>query len=216
MIRKHLLAVVSAVNFAMFAPSLSYADDPVIEPIPFAKVGIQDDDLAGKFHLITGSISGADILVHGESACLVFVGRRTNHDHDFVRYSFNFDGRPASKYANLTKAHLGDLLAALRNPGNYADDREFEICGKNPDEVQAPGKEYDEVWAQDLALEIADIRTFVRIYFDKDFTRCYYVSSSGERGQDWKISEGLGKILRSVAKESEGKWIEIPKSHGKP
>jgi hypothetical protein len=201
-----LKEVFIALTFAILAASFAFAEG--FTPFPFDKVGALDDH--SKLEVITGGTLGVDVLEHWESAVLVFIGKRTVASNGVHQYSFNFDGRPATKFAQLTKNERGDLYEALTEPSNYGSaEHEFPINGRDPEENLAQERKYDEAWAQDLALEIVSGKTFVRVYLDKAFTRCYFVSCAGERSHDWIVSAELTKVLRRIAK-SELKWIAIP------
>ena len=201
-----LKEVFISLTLAMPTASFAYADG--FAPLPFDIMGATDNH--SKLELITGGSLGADVLEHWESAVLVFIGKRTVASNEVHPYSFNFDGRPAIKFAQLTKDDLGDLYEALSEPNNYGSaEHEFPIYGTDPEENRAQRTKYDEAWAQDLALEVVRDKRFVRVYLDKEFTRCYFVTCAGERSHDLIVSAELTKVLRRIAK-SKLKWTDIP------
>ena len=132
----------------------------------------------------------------------MFIGKRTVASNGVHPYSFNFDGRPAIKFAQLTKDDRGDLYEALSEPNNYGSaEHEFRTNGSDPEENRAQRTKYDEAWAQDLALEVVRGKTFVRVYLDKEFTRCYFVTCAGERSHDLIVSAGRIQTVREYLEE---------------
>jgi len=201
-----LKEVFISLTFAIPVASFAFAEG--FTPFPFEKVGALDDQ--SKLEVITGGTLGADVLEHREGAVLVFIGKPSDASNGVQEYSFNFNGRPATKFAEIAKNDRMDLCHALTEPRNYGSaEFEFPTNGRDPEENLAQARKHRDAWEQDLALEIVSGPRFIRIHLDKEFTRCYFLSCAGELGHEWIVSPELTKVLRRIAK-SELKWIAVP------
>lgn len=179
---------------ALILTPLIHAEDGDFKPFPFEKIGAMDLNM--KRSAIVGTEAGGDILTNFSRAVLVRLGAPPSIAGP---YSFTFDGRPASKYSIIGKANLMALYEALRDPDNYGG--VDELLGDPHPDGQTRTRH------QPIALEVTDTVTFVRVYFNQDFTTCRFVSNTGESGHEWMLSKSLSSLIRKLVKDADGKWL---------
>ena len=155
-------------------------------PFDFLKAGVRNDDLPNLFWTITGSKVGGDTLKSCGSVALIEFKRAGISEGS--GFSFQFDEKVVTRHAVIERSQAFELCDELRLPDGYGYNKyegaTFEIKRR--------------AWTNLVGMELSNGTRFLRVYFDNEFSHCFYVSCTGEYGGTWALAPAITRRIKTL------------------
>jgi hypothetical protein len=161
--------------------------EEVFVPFEFQKIGVAPGNMRLFFHSLTGSEIGGSTLAASGKAALIELEAPDNRE--LCGFSFAFDEKVIKRHRAIELSQARELLRELRLTEAYGENK------YDHSNVEVYRKE----WANPIAIELSDGSRFLRVYFDRTFSHCYYVSCTGEVGHEWLLEPRITKILKALS-----------------